>query len=54
LDSIDYFQRNNSSAENVTKYIYEELETKLPKGIKLNHVKVIEEPGCSAKYGKPR
>ena len=54
LESIDYFQPNSSSAENVAKYVYERLEPKLPKGVKLNHVKVIEELGCSAKYSKPR
>jgi len=50
LDSLDYFQRNNPSAENVAKYIYEKLEPKLPKGIELRSVKVEEEPGCSAKF----
>jgi len=52
LDKIDYFQRNSSSAENVAKYIYEKLEPKLPKGVKLNHIRVVEEPGCSAKFCK--
>ncbi len=54
LDRIDYFQRNSSSAENVAKYIYEKLRTKLPKAITLNHIRVAEEPGCSAKFGKDR
>ena len=52
LDRIDYFQRNSSSAETIAKYIYEKLEPKLPKGVKLNHIKVVEEPGCSAKSSK--
>ena len=52
LEEEDYFQRNSSSAEAVAKYIYEKLRTKLPKGVKLNHIGVIEEPGCSAKFGK--
>ena len=52
LDRLDYFRRNSSSAENVAKYIYNKLEPKLPKGLKLNHVRVVEEPGCSAKFGK--
>lgn len=50
LDNLDYFQRNNPSAENVAKYIYQELEPRLPKGIELRSVKVEEEPGCSAKF----
>jgi len=54
LDKIDYFQRNNSSAENVAKYIYEKLEPKLPMGTRLEGIRVIEETGYSAKFGKPR
>ena len=52
MDRFDYFQRNSSSAETIAKYIYEKLEPKLPKGVKLNHIRVVEEPGCSAKFGK--
>lgn len=48
LNSIDYFKKNSSSAENVAKYIYEKLRTKLPEAVKLQSVKVVEEPGCSA------
>ena len=52
LDSIDYFKRNNPSAENVAKYIFDKLEPKLPGGVELRSIKVIEEPGCSAKFSK--
>ena len=52
LDSIDYFRRNNPSAENVSKYIFDKLEPKLPGGVKLRSVRVVEEPGCSAKFSK--
>ena len=52
LDRIDYFRRNNSSAENVAKYIYEKLRTKLPGDVNLQSIRVVEEPGCSAKFGK--
>ena len=38
------------SAENVARYIYEKLEPKLPKGVKLQNIRVVEEPGCSAKF----
>ena len=53
LEKKDYFQRNNSSAEMIAKYIYEKLELKLPKAVTLNHIRVAEEPGCSAKFSKP-
>ena len=54
LEKLDYFQRNSSSAESVATYIYEKLEPKLPRDLKLNHIRVVEQPGCSAKFGKPR
>ena len=50
LNRIDYFQRNSSSAESVAKYIYEKLRARLPEGVKLEAVRVVEEPGCSAKF----
>jgi len=52
LDKIDYFRRNNISAANIAGYIYEKLEPKLPQGVKLEAVRVVEEPGCSAKFAK--
>jgi len=52
LNSIDYFQRNNSSAENVAKYIFDKLGPELPSGVKLQSIRVVEEPGCSAKFSK--
>ena len=52
LEEIDYFKRNNSSAENVAKYVYEKLEPKLPKGVKLESVTVTEEPFCTARFSK--
>ena len=52
LDRIDYFQQNNPSAENVARYIYEELGPKLPEGVKLRNVRVVEEPCCSAKFSE--
>jgi 6-pyruvoyltetrahydropterin/6-carboxytetrahydropterin synthase len=52
LSKIDYFQRNKPSAENVAKYIYEKLEPELPKGLRLRSIKVVEKPGCSARFAK--
>ncbi len=52
LERISHFQQNNSTAENVAKYIYDKLGPKLPKGVKLQNIKVVEEPGCSAKFGE--
>jgi 6-pyruvoyltetrahydropterin/6-carboxytetrahydropterin synthase len=52
LESVSHFQQNNPTAENVAKYIYDKLEPKLPKTVKLRYIKVVEEPGCSAKFGQ--
>jgi 6-pyruvoyltetrahydropterin/6-carboxytetrahydropterin synthase len=52
LGSVNYFQQNNPSAENVAKYIYEKLRIGLPEGVKLRNVRVVEEPGCSAMFGE--
>ncbi|MFC1635494.1 6-pyruvoyl tetrahydropterin synthase family protein [Planctomycetota bacterium] len=52
LETISYFQQNNSSAENVARYIYERVRVKLPEGVKLRSVRVVEEPGCSAEFGE--
>ena len=54
LDSIDYFRQNTPSAENVAKCIFDKLEPKLPGGVELRSIKVIEEPGCSAKFTGPQ
>jgi 6-pyruvoyltetrahydropterin/6-carboxytetrahydropterin synthase len=48
LNEIGYFQQNIPSAENVARYIYEKLRTKLPESVKLERIKVVEEPGYSA------
>ncbi|MCJ7777734.1 MAG: 6-carboxytetrahydropterin synthase [Sedimentisphaerales bacterium] len=48
----DYFKQNSPSAENVSKYIYQRLRRELPKGVKLRTVRVAEEPGCWAGFGR--
>lgn len=52
LDSLNYFRSNSPSAENVAKYIYEKLRTRLPENVHLSSVRVVEEPGCSAKFAE--
>lgn len=54
LEEIDYFKRNNCSAETIAKYIYEKLEPKLPGGVKLQSIKVVEERGFSAKFARDK
>ena len=52
LEELAYFEKNNPSAENVARYIYERLESRLTKDLLLNCVRVVEEPGCSVKFGR--
>lgn len=52
LERIGYFRRNNPSAENVARYVYEKLEPQLPDDVKLALVRVVEDRGCSAKFSK--
>ena len=52
LNEAGCFQQNAPSAENVAKYIYDKLRTRLPQGVKLRNIKVVEQTGCSAKFGE--
>ena len=52
LNKMKYFQKNNPSAENVAKYIYEKIEPELPSNVKLEYVSVVEEPLCTAIFRK--
>ncbi len=52
LDEVEHFRQNNPSAENVSFYIYDKFRVDLPDGVKLQSVKVVEEPGCSAEYAE--
>lgn len=50
LNALEYFRRRNPSAENVARYIYEQLDPRLPKGVGLRSVCVGEEPGYLARF----
>jgi 6-pyruvoyltetrahydropterin/6-carboxytetrahydropterin synthase len=50
LGDVKCFDQNNPSAENVAKHVYGLLRSQLPCGVKLQSVKVAEEPGCVAEF----
>jgi len=52
IDKIEYFRQNNSTAENVAVYIYRQMEKKLPKDVKLEAVRVVEQSGCEAEFSE--
>ncbi len=52
LNDHRHFRTNNPSAENVARYIFEQLEPKLPAHVILKNVSVVEEPGCTARFAR--
>ena len=50
LGDLKCFRQNNPSAENVAKHVYRLLLSRLPNGVKLRSIKVVEEPGCVAEF----
>jgi len=51
LNRVGPFQRQNPSAENLARYIYQNLSRKLPAGVRLSEVSVWESEKCGATYG---
>lgn len=54
LDTLDYFRQNSSSAECIAKFVYDKLEAKLSGEVWLDSITVVEKPGCTAKFCRPR
>lgn len=52
LESVDYFRRNAPSAENVAGYIHKKLRPGLPRGVRLDYIDVVEQPGFSARFSE--
>lgn len=52
IDKLEYFKSNNPTAENVAKYIYQELKGKVPKGVFLKSIRVREHTGCYAEFSE--
>ena len=50
LEKHPAFEGINASAENVAKYIYDQLIPQLPTRAMLVSVEIMEAPGCWAKY----
>ena len=52
IGQIEYFKGVGPSAENVARYIYEQLEPRLPRKVRLEYVEVDEQAGCRARFYK--
>ena len=52
LEQDKYFLEHGSSTEVLAKHIYEQLKNRIPQNVKMDSVKVVEEPGCSVLYAE--
>lgn len=50
LGEVAHFRQNNPSTENVAKHVYDRLRGRLPNGVELRSVRIVEEPGCWAEW----
>ena len=50
LGELSCFKEINVSAENVAKYIYDEMQVLLPSSVRLCSIDAAETPGCWAKF----
>jgi 6-pyruvoyltetrahydropterin/6-carboxytetrahydropterin synthase len=50
LNDLPAFKSDNPSAENIARYLYEGLATRLPGGVAVDRVTVFETDRCGATY----
>lgn len=50
MEDLPFFRNTNASAENLARYIYEEVKFRLKERVQLESVEVMETPGCWARY----
>lgn len=54
LNEVPPFDRRNPSSENIARYIFEEVEGKVPPPVRLSRVIVWESEDACAEYSRPR
>lgn len=52
LNELEIFSVDNPSAENIAKYVYNEIREKLPTGALLKEIGVEESKGCKVTYSE--
>ena len=50
LNKLEYFKTHNTTTENITEYIYSEVSSRMPEGIKVNRVTAWESQGSGISY----
>ena len=53
LNELAEFQKQNPTAENMARVLFEECSKRLPRGICVRSVTVWESPRCGARYSMP-
>lgn len=54
LNEVPPFDRRNPSSENIARYIFEEVEGKIPPPVRTSRVTVWESEDAWAEYSRPR
>jgi 6-pyruvoyltetrahydropterin/6-carboxytetrahydropterin synthase len=53
LNDLAEFQKQNPTAENVARVLFEECSRRMPSGVEARSVTVWESPRCGARYSAP-
>ena len=53
LNDLAEFQKQNPTAENVARVLFEECSRRMPRGVEARSVTVWESPRCGARYSAP-
>lgn len=50
LNELDYFKERNTTSENIAEYLFGEVSSTLPEGVRVSCVTVWESPNCGVTY----
>ncbi len=50
LNELEHFKDRNTTTENITEYLFREMSSILPEGLRLSYVSAWESPGSSVTY----
>jgi len=53
LNDLAEFRKQNPTAENVARVLFEECSRRMPRGVRAQSVTVWESPRCGARYSAP-
>ena len=53
LNDLAEFRKQNPTAENVARVLFEECSRRMPRGVRVRSVTVWESPRCGARYSEP-